>query len=31
MNAFNEVKDIELNSYLSFENESKDEKENVGT
>ena len=31
MNTFNEVKDIELNTYLSFENDSKDEKENVGS
>ena len=31
MNTFNEVKDIELNTYLSFENEAKDEKENVGS
>ena len=33
MNAFEEVKDIELNTYLSFENESKEEKEKekIGT
>ena len=31
MNTFNEVKDIELNTYLSFENDSKDEKEDVGS
>ena len=31
MNIFEEIKDIELNTYLSFENGVKDEKENVGT
>ena len=33
MNSFEEVKDIELNTYLSFENESKEEKEKekIGT
>ena len=31
MNTFDEIKDIELNTYLSLENEVKDERENVGT
>ena len=31
MKNFEEVKDIELNTYLSFENDSKDEKEDVGS
>ena len=31
MENFKEIKDIEQNTYLSFENEMKDEKENVGS